>query len=190
MTRHIKTIILVIVLVNPLIGCLFPDSKPKQEYEYIPMKQYKYKKAIIEPGTEVQLLAFSGGKENDKEHIYYYQFIVLNKSTGDTLSILTPLISIDVEAGAETKTYSTPLQYDLSKGVTTAFYELKDSSLNLTLQVNSLVSEQGFDTSTNLKPYMDNMLLNEFVVWNRTLPIFNRNYKTAIGTLNFKKIPW
>ena len=182
----------ILVFVGVLhIKCNVFEKKFHQVYEYVPLKEYKYSEANIQPGAEVQLIAFSGGKPDDKENVYYYQFIVINLSTGDTLRILTPLISIDPSAGVETKTYTTPLQFDPAKGITNAFYEVQDSSQNLFLQTDKMLNGDKVDTSFDVQLLMDHINENQLVVVNKSLSMFeNPTYKTAVGILNFKKIPW
>jgi hypothetical protein len=162
-----------------------------QTYQYLPLEEYKYSQASIQPGTEVELLAFSGGKEGDENSVFYYQFLVVDKTAGDTLRILTPLISIDESAGLDNKTYTTPLQYNPNKGVKNAFYELVDSTQNLALQVESLIKDNKNDSSVDINSLMTKVDKKQFVVINKSMPEFeNPNYRTAIGVLNFKRIPW
>jgi hypothetical protein len=185
-----KIALSVLLFIEVFSGCNL-KSHPEQEYMYIPLEEYKYNAASIQPGTEVELLAFSGGKENDKENIYYYQFIVLNKTNMDTLRILTPLISIDESAGVENKTYTTPLQYDPEKGITNAFFEPKDSSQNLLLQIESLVKDDKKGNSVDVESLMKKVDKKQFVVVNKSMSEFeNPHYHTVIGILNFKKMPW
>jgi hypothetical protein len=177
-----------------LFTAAFSSCRAKQEFEYVPLEEYTYEKANIQPGTEVELLAFSGGRRNDKEDVYYYQFIVVSKETGDTLRILTPLISIDDLTGTANKTYTTPLQYNPEKGITNAFYEPKDSSQNLLLQTEELADLAKTnmpDSSLDIGTLMNTLNKNQLVVVNKSIRIFqNPRYPTAIGTLNFKQIPW
>ncbi|MEI9958454.1 MAG: hypothetical protein WDM90_19600 [Ferruginibacter sp.] len=58
------------------------------DYEFIKLKDFKFTFAPIEDGTKIELLSFSGGKQNTDYKIYYKQFIGINKSNGDTLRIL------------------------------------------------------------------------------------------------------
>ena len=184
------TLFAVIVLIETLDGCN-SRGRPNQTYEYLPLEEYRYAQASIQPGTEVELLAFSGGKEADEKGLYYYQFIVLDKNKGDTLRILTPLISVDESAGLDNKTFTTPLQYNPEKGVTNAFYEPMDSAQNLALQVDALIKDNKNDSSVDINSLMSKVDKKQFVVINKSMSEFeNPNYRTAIGVLNFKKIPW
>jgi hypothetical protein len=188
--KKILTLFAVSALIVILDGC---DLKghPSQTYDYLPLEEYRYTPANIQPGTEVQLLAFSGGKEADKKDLYYYQFIVLDRNTGDTLRILAPLISVDKSAGVDDKTFTTPLQYNPEKGITNAFYELMDSTQNLVLQVDALIKDDNNDSSVDINSLMSKVDKKQFVVINKSMSEFeNPNYRTAIGVLNFKRIPW
>jgi hypothetical protein len=174
-----------------LIEIFYSCNPAGHRYDYVPLEEYKYSKANIQAETEVELLAFSGGKESGEKSVYYYQFMVRDKSTGDTLRILTPLISVDQSAGVDNKTYTTPLQYDVAKGITNAFYEPMDSSQNLLLQTESLDKLGKNDSSVNIEALMSKIDKPQFVVVNKSMDVFeNPNYRTAIGVLNFKKIPW
>jgi hypothetical protein len=190
--RHIKISLLLLIVAGLIVQCNSLRHRPEQEYVYVPLKDYKYDPASIQPGTEVKLLAFSGGKQTETDgDVYYYQFIVLNESTGDTLRILTPFISVDESAEGKNKTYTKPWQFDPAKGITEAFYELCDSSSKLLLQTNLLIETNRLDTSADFQSLVNNTRLNEFVVVNKSMGIFeDPAYKTAIGILNFKKMPW
>ena len=59
------------------------------DYEYVKLKDFPYKLTDIKDGTEIELMSFSGGDvKNEKNKIYYKQFIGINKSNGDTVRIL------------------------------------------------------------------------------------------------------
>jgi DNA-directed RNA polymerase beta' subunit len=174
-----------------LVSCNFFNEEGGQKFEHIPLAEYKYNQASIEPGTRMQLLGFSGGKGNDKETIYYYQFIVLNEATGDTLRILSPLISFNDPESDEKKVYTTPLQFDADKGVYQAIYERQDSSQNLILQTEALTKNGALDSSVDFQALADEIKFKQLVVINKTIPMFeNPNYQTAIGILHFQEIPW
>ena len=183
------THLFIVILVAGFGSCKL-NNRAFQTYEYMPLEQYEYKQAGIQPGTEVELLAFSGGKEGDENSVYYYQFIVLDKANGDTLRILTPLISVE-EPDLPNKTYTTPLLYDPEKGITNAFYERMDSTQNLLLQVEKFTKSGGSLDSVDINSMMKMVDKKQFVVINKSMPEFeNPNYRTAIGVLNFKGMPW
>lgn len=187
----IKQKTLLIISLCVIVGSCSLKRSTKQEFTYVLLEEYHYQEANIQPGTEVELLAFSGGKKESEGSVLYYQFIVLEKGTKDTLRILTPFISVDREAGVEIKTYATPLQYDPTKGITSAFYEPMDSSSNLLLQLENLVKDGEVDKSVDVQSLMGHVDKKQLVVINESLTEFsNPGYRTAIGILNFKEIPW
>lgn len=162
------------------------NNKIAQDYEYIPLEKYSFEKADIKPGTRLKLLAFSGGNANDKEHTYYYQFIALDETTGDTLRILTPLISFDSPDAPNT--FTTPLQFDAAKGITSATYELYDSS-NIAMQLMSIPANEPDSAITSALNKERKSV--EYVVSNKSYYFFeNPHYKTAIGVLHFNEVPW
>jgi hypothetical protein len=179
-----------LLILTSVILTSFASCKPKQSFLYIPLEKYKYMEAKIQPGRELELLAFSGGKKSDEESLYYYQFLVLDKATKDTLRIFTPIISFESSEGTTDKTYTTPLQYDPGKGITTAFYEPKDSTVNFALQAESLKNYKSGD-AIDLNSLMGSINKKQFVVINRSMPEFDDpHYQAVIGVLHFKDQPW
>ena len=161
------------------------------EFKYVPLADLKYKPADISTGTEVEILANLDGPKDNGDTVYYYQFIVLNKTNGDTVRILCPEITVDEEAGIDGKTSTSPLLYDMSKGITTASFELIDSSKSL------LLNGENMDKMINTN---DSATINHLLSPSNAIKIvvFDKNdsdkrifrFKTAVGVLNFKKIPW
>lgn len=157
----------------------------------MPLKEFNYTPAHIAPGNEIELLAFSGGEESKENTIYYYQFIGIDKSTGDTVRIISSLISIDKSAGVDYKTYTTPLQFDPGKGITTAEFEPADSSQQITAELNALAtSNQGLPEEKVKQILQGKSNKKELLVINKSIDLFQRDYKAAIGVLNFKETPW
>lgn len=71
-------------------GC--DDKATRREddtYEYIPLNDYKYTQSDIKDQATVTILSFSGGEMCDEENTYYYQFIVLDSATTDTVRIFS-----------------------------------------------------------------------------------------------------
>ena len=165
-------------------------TEDDQQFVYIPLNDLEIKPTILIAGTEVEILANLGGKPNKGDTVFYYQFIVRNKATNDTIRILCPEITIDPSAGIDHKTSTTPLAYNFSKGITTAYFELIDSSKSI------LVSGENLDKLTNgdtndLKHVLNPANTIHMVVLDKddTKERILR-FRTAIGTLNFKQIPW
>lgn len=80
--RLVYVFILLLIL---LVSC---QSDPN--YEYIDLEDYKYEDAGLKNRTEILLLSFSDGKPCGSGTVYYYQFIGINKETGDTVRIFSP----------------------------------------------------------------------------------------------------
>src|ERR1700753_3667382 len=76
-------------------GCHYLYHEEKQDFEYIPLTDYKYTPAKVDAGTPTRVIAWSGGKDSDKDTIYYCQFITINSSNGDPVRVLASLISFD-----------------------------------------------------------------------------------------------
>jgi hypothetical protein len=187
MNRNI--ILVACISVFTFAACL--NFENKQRIEYVPLSKYKIDNADIKPDAEVKIIAYSGGKKSEKDNVNYFQFIVINKESGDTLRILAPLICITKEAGVENDTYSTPALFDRSKGVIDAVYEVKDSTQNMIVNLDASPVPGEGDIEAIKKSLTKTVNGKEFVVVNRSIPIFaNPAYKTAIGILKFRKTPW
>ena len=189
MSRLHKVFVLAITTSVISVGC--NNHKTLNLVDYQPLEDYQYTPASVTPGSEIELLAFSGGKRSDENNLYYYQFVGIDKSKGDTIKILLPVISIDEDAGVETKTYTTPLQFNPDKGITTAYFEQlpSDTALNL---INGTEANPGGEISTEkIQDMLDGKSHQKaYVVLNKSIDLFQRNYKAVIGVLNFKQIPW
>lgn len=172
-------------------GCSNSSNKHEHSYEYVPLSEYKIDSANIKPDAEVKIIAYSGGEKSEKDNVNYFQFIVVEKQSGDTVRILAPLIGITKEAGVENDTYTTPSQFDVSKGVFDAVFEVKDSIQNMMLNIDVAHMPEGEDFEAMQKRLTNSVNGKEFVVVNKSIPDFeNPAYKTAIGILKFKKTPW
>src|SRR5204862_72829 len=67
------------------VGC--NNHKIINRVDYQPLEDYQYTPATVTPGSEIELLAFSGGKRSDENNLYYYQCVGIDKSKGDTIKI-------------------------------------------------------------------------------------------------------
>jgi len=129
-------------------------------FDYVKLKDFKYQKAVIATGTEIQILSFSGGKECGSEESYYYQFIGIDKSNGDTVRILAPCQVVDLNLKPSMGSY-TP-------------WDSTESMVNKALRENG---ESDFINE------------NTFVVFNKqNARLESKNYKTAIGLLVFDNL--
>lgn len=164
-------------------------SSKKHDYDYAKLQDFKDDSLLIKEGASVQLLAISGGKDNDKENVYYQQIIIKNNETGDTLTILCPLLKIP-QADANTgRVYIEPNEINYEKRIADATFERKNNSMNTLLQMLGDITESE-NKSVDLTAYMnDRMVKNELVAVNRSLPIFKNNFKTVIGILSFNIDP-
>jgi len=70
------------------------DDETTTPYNYVELAAFKYKKANILYGEEVSVLSFSGDTCYNSI-VYFNQFIVKVKSTGDIIRILSPCQSYD-----------------------------------------------------------------------------------------------
>ena len=175
-----------------LTACMGGSNKAEQSYEYIPLSKFTIDSNAIASGSAIQILAYSGGEESKKEKINYFQFIVVNKRSGDTVRVLTAIINVPGES--DKGTYTSPILFDGDKGVFEATFELKDSTQNMVTNLSALLGEKDHDMEAMKKIVADtsnNASGEEWVVVNKSIPIFeNSKYKTTIGILKFSSVPW
>jgi hypothetical protein len=175
----------------------FSQCKAKSEYdgqdiEFKPLKEFSFTPALIPVGTPLDLIAYSGGKANTEDEIYYYQFIGVDKKN-DTFRILSTIISVYDDKDAANKIYTPTSQYDPEKRVASAIFYPQDSTNKLAIDFSS--SELSGDNKDSNFSKINSVLegrikKSEFVVINKSMDIFLRDYKTAFGVLHFKEIPW
>jgi hypothetical protein len=178
-----------LALVILLIAC----SNKRQTIEYVPFDQYKFEQAEIEPGTAVKLLAYSGGKPSELDGIYYSQFIAVNETTGDTIRLLSTLVSVPGDATTSGKVYSPTHMFDGTKQITEAVFYPQDSSHQMPIKMLAVTKSENetSETSKLLEDVMkDKISSKEFVVVNKSLEIFDNKYKTAVAVLHFEQIHW
>ena len=182
-------IIVILGCIALFMGTGCSNSATEHKYEYVPLSEYKMEPADIKPDAEVRIIGFSGGDKSENGHVNYFQFIVIDKGSGDTVRILAPLISTK-DADVEHDTYTTPSLFDASKGIFDAVYVLKDSIQNMAVNIASSPPEGG-DIEAMKKNLTNTVNGKEFVVVVKDVPNFeNPAYKTAIGILKFRKTPW
>ena len=166
-------------------------SNINTDFKYVPLAEFKYRPVDISPGTEVEILANLDGPKNNRDTVFYYQFIVLNKTNGDTIRILCPEITVDEDAGIDRKTSTTPLSYDISTGVTSAFYDVIDSSKSLLLNGENMEQLVNSNDSISIEHLLAPSNAIKIVILDQKDSndrVFR--FKTAVGVLNFKRIPW
>lgn len=144
-----------IILVTIFLWCCKPNDP---NFEYLPLESFVFEPTIIEEGTRIQILSFSGGPECSPQKTFYYQFIGINKKNNDTVRILSPCQKLT--AG------NNPIE-----GV---FYSWKKQSE----LIDKALKEHGegkFESEQKV------------IVFNKSnRDIEKRNYKTTIGTLGFE----
>lgn len=166
-------------------GCK-DHASASDDVTLIPLKTFKKDSSDLKPGTPVRILAFSGGKIGHGDSSYYSEFIVLNPATGDTIRILTALISIDdASAGSLKAIYSPPGSFDGNARIFDATFEAPSANEDLFLNVVANQPGEGEKpTTTHARP------AHEFVVVDNNPDFFARPYKTTIGVLHFDRRPW
>ena len=144
------------------------------------------------PGTPVRLIAYSGGIDENEKEIYYHQFIGVDKTTNDTLRILTSFITFPAPGSEKNKSARNVYLYSRTKRLTDAEIYPHDSIMVLLQNL----SEKGYsesevkDIPTDIEPLTKEIKRKRFVVLNKDMDIFQRNFKTVIGVLQFKEQPW
>jgi hypothetical protein len=174
-----------------LLGCGDLENSLENRFVYQPLHEYHYTPINIQAGTQLKVFGFSGGRENDKGNINYYQFLVTNPSTGDTIRILTSYISVNDSSDKVGDVLTNATMYNINKGVTIAYYQMTDTTAqNIAFQTETQIHGHEMDTNS-YNNILNHPNAKEWVVVNTAFPIFqNPKYKTAFGTLNFKTIPW
>jgi hypothetical protein len=185
-------IFLLVVISFLATACKTGSNEPEHSYEYIPLSKFTIDSNALESGSTVQIIAYSGGKQSKKNNINYFQFIVVNSASHDTVRVLTALINVPGET--DKGIYTPPTMFDGNKGVFTATFEPKDSVQNMAINLSMVTGEKDRDLERVNEIMSDTSNTpsgEEWVVVNKSLPIFeNTKYKTTIGTLKFNSIPW
>lgn len=182
--KTLKTIALAILTMSFFHNCTYVKNKMNGRDIYvIPLNRYPDPISHLEKGTPLRLIAFAFGNESDKDHTYYHQFLAINQTTGDTIRVLTQLISV----GAD-NTYTTPTLYNHDKGIETATFVPKDSSFDMLMNINALGDKP--DTSA-LNKLQEKNNAADMVVMVKGVRLFeNSHYKTVVGALHFDDQPW
>jgi hypothetical protein len=168
------------------------SNKDHSELEFIPFEKMNYKIDTVKQGTAVDLIAYSGGKEQNEKDIYYSQFIGVNKVTNDTLRILTSLITCPGSISGQSNEARTVYLYSGQKRLTEAEIFPEDSTMILMQNLTGKAySDNGSkDIPEDVSSLMKGIERKRFVVLNNGMDIFQRDLKTVIGVLHFKEQPW
>jgi hypothetical protein len=173
--------------------CSGPGYAPGgTSFVYRSLHDLKYDAADLKSGTAVNILGFSSGQRQTKDTVFYSQFLVIDNTSGDTIRILTPMISIDNPAPDTTLTYTMPMQYDMDKGVRNASFEPMDSTKNRVLNIQGNFSDGTMNNAnkTGDEAFKADSSRVSLVIYDPGIPQFEKNYKMAIGVLRFKDQPW
>lgn len=155
---------------------------------YISMKDCPFSFSSVDSGTQIRIIAFSGGEESTPETTFYDQFIGVT-NTQDTIRILTPLIST-----GEQNTWTTPTLYNPDKGIETATIQPKDSSFDFAINLYAQSKANGespIKTGEDYGKLQQKSNANEKIVMAKNISLFESpHYKTVIGALHFDEVPW
>ena len=194
MRRAIKFLSLSILTCFLLAECKNKKDYDGQEIEFKPLSEFSYTPGSIPAGTTVNLIAYSGGKANEENKIYYYQFIGVDPQANDTFRILSTLISVPSEKRDDIdKIYVPTSEYNPDKRITSAIYYPEDSTNEFAVDMAGVTSTSNDTAATAEKIFsaIKHESKNEkFVVINNSIDIFQRDYKTVFGILHFTEQPW
>ena len=178
------------ILFLVLAGC--NSKSDRQVIEFKPLEDLNYTMDSIPAGTPLKLIAYSGGVPNTEDEVYYFQFIGVDERNSDTMRILSTLISFTDAASVSGKTYTPTSQYNPDKRISDAVFYPQDSIKNLLINLSvpgipeSVVQELKKIDETGSK----NLSKKQYVAINKSIDIFEKNYKTVIGVLHFTETPW
>lgn len=179
--------ILALVCAVVFAHCKDNSQTTDDNLELIPFKEFKFDSADIKPGTPISILAFTGSKQGENHTVYFPQFIVVNRITDDTLRIVTTLISVDDDSsGPQKAVYSPASSFNGNAQVLDAVFEARPEDEDMYMDVVADRPDK-LDSAASGKPLGP---VKEFVVFAKSMPIFSRHYKTAIGVLRFHRQPW
>jgi hypothetical protein len=179
---------LLLIVVLALTNCKSHTSANNTaDLYYISMKDCRFSFSSIDSGTQIRIIAFSGGEESTKETTFYDQFIGVT-NTQDTIRI-TPLIST-----GEQNTWTTPTLYNHDKGIETATIQPQNSSfyfgINLLAQ-SKTNGESPITTGDDYDKLQQKSSADEKIVMVKNIPLFESSrYKTVVGALHFDEVPW
>lgn len=141
-------------LVSIFLWCCKPNDPT---FEYLPLETFVYEPTIIDEGTLIQILSFSGGPDCSSKKTYYYQYIGINKENNDTVRILSPCQKLPEGNNPTEGTFSS--------------WKKQSEIIDKALKEHG---ENKFESE------------NKVIVFNKSHgEIEKRHYKTAIGTLGF-----
>jgi hypothetical protein len=87
--------------------------RTKPDYEFVKLSEFQYRQANLKDGEEISLISYSGGKDCEYETIYYKQFIGIVKSSGDTVRVLSPCQTYDIDHPVRIGYYWSDISYSI-----------------------------------------------------------------------------
>ena len=157
------------------------------DFRFIPLEEYESERVEIGREEVFDLIAFSGGPKDEDDNIYYYQFIGIQKSTGDTVKILAPFISTPGDTD-KNHIHTTPLQYNPDKRITSATLRPLDSTHTFLLQHDYL--EKMRKNNEGIDPSVFTTITQKQIVVVNNVGLFRNRYPAAVGILHFDGVPW
>ena len=155
------------------------------------MNEYKFEPSGIKPGSPVSILAFSGGKGSKDKKLYYSQFIVVDRASGDTTRILAAMISVDSVPGSVSEMFTPAGEFDGKKGILDASFEAPGDNNRMMLNIVANMPAGADAKNLTTTDITDTTGQKEYVLINKNADIFlSRKYKTAKGILRFRDQPW
>ncbi len=160
------------------------------DFEYVPLESFRYEKAEIEAGTGVRLLAFSGGIKNGNDKVHYSQLLCVTENTGDTIIILSPMVSYNQSDTDSSKIYSPIFTFNPPADMLTASYHPLDS-----MRLGMLIHAEGYSankdgTLQEVEEKLKKGVVQHMVIVNKKMPEFaGARYPAVVGVLHFKKSP-
>lgn len=171
-----------------LLSCASGPSSHARQTSYLPLSSFTPPELTLDSGTRLTILGFSGGAVSDTA-IIYFPFIVTNDQTGDTIRILSSLISVDNEDDPLKETFSPASAYNMDKGIRKAIFEPVTENQS-TIQELAALSTGKVDAGI-VTTLQDSKKKPAYIIVNNSFPILqDPRIKTAVGVLRFKQIPW
>lgn len=171
------------------------DSHKKEtftsHYTRQPLKGFQDSLSEMPSGTAVNILGYSGGDVAKKgDELYYSQFIVIDRATGDTVRVLAAAVNFEGGGPGGGPVLSPATIYDADKGVRDATYRIPTE--NEMMMIHMLPDMAGEPDEKKLAADVGEGGANakEYVLIPDGAPFFARHYKTVMGILSFKERPW
>lgn len=165
------------------------DNHSIGNFRYVALQDFSYEQAFIKPGTEVEVLASMGGRDHTGDTVFYNQFIILNKQTGDTIRLLCPEITVQLPGTDNTSTATS--SYNMDAGVTRAWYKAVDSSKSQLLNAANMPKLMTSTDTALVNHLLNGANAKNFVVLDERVDAGHPvRFKTAVGVLHFTERPW